>query len=528
VPGTFSGKSVAVVGMGRSNQALCRYLLREGAKVTCFDRKSREEMGHVYDEFSRFGVGWSLGPGYLEKLPSFRQIFLTPGMKKNQPEIVEARGKGALISTEIGLFLERCKGKVAGITGSAGKTTTASLAYAMLRESLPQRQIYLGGNIGSVLIEKVDEIPEDAVVVLELSSFQLELCTKSPEVALILNIRPNHLDIHESFQDYVDAKSRIYRFQREKDLSILNFDDPVTRGLLAEPRGEVHVYSLEPYRPALFESKVVGRDTAGSASSGPETSGYRNPGSPGAKVRKGAWLSDGRLIVGEFFSGYGAIEVAKEKDFLIPGKHNISNALGAILLSLAAGANLSGIRKAVESFKGIEHRIEFVREIDGVRYYNDSIATSPDRTMALLETLQGPLVIILGGYDKGLPFDGLAQEIVARGCKVITLGKSAPKIEEAIWKAWQESQNRKEKQRGHAGAEGQARQAKKETPEDLEAVEYPFLGRVSSLQEAVYLARECAKPGYSVALSPACASFDMFRDFEERGRIFKDIVVRMR
>ena len=215
--GSFRGRKVAVVGMGKSNQALARYLIREGAEITCFDRKTSEEMGAAYEELSRFGVRWSLGSGYLSPLTDFKWIFLTPGMKKSQSAIVEARRRGAVISSEIGLFMDRCRCEIGAVTGSAGKTTTCTLAGMMLRESLPGIPVYVGGNIGSVLIEQVDDIPEDARVVLELSSFQLELVTRSPHVAVVLNVRPNHLDIHDSYEEYVEAKKRIYRFQESGD-----------------------------------------------------------------------------------------------------------------------------------------------------------------------------------------------------------------------------------------------------------------------------------------------------------------------
>lgn len=470
---SFDGKRVAIVGMGKSNQALCRYLLKEGAEITCFDRKTKEELGHVYDEFSSYGVKWSLGSDYLDILPSFKHIFLTPGMKKNQPEIVEARNRGAVISTEVALFLERCKARVCGVTGSAGKTTTTTLVAMMLKESLPHKKIFVGGNIGSVLIEKVDEIPEDALVVLELSSFQLELVEKDPDVSVILNVKPNHLDIHDSFEDYVNAKRRIYRFQNKDNWCILNFDDPITRKMLSECPGNVGLFSLRPFDRDI--AKSVGQI---------------------GKLAY-AWLEQSTLFAQ--VENYPVQRIASAGDLLVPGAHNISNTLAAILLSMLMGANPEGILTAIKSFGGVEHRIEFVREAYGVKYYNDSIATSPDRTIALLETLRGPLVLILGGYDKGLPFDELAEKVVARNCIVITMGKTAGKIESAIVEAWERTKR--------SGC--------------------PDISRVSSLEEAVHTAKQKAKPGYSVVLSPACASFDMFRNFEERGRLFKEIVRKL-
>jgi UDP-N-acetylmuramoylalanine--D-glutamate ligase len=477
--GSFRDRQVAIVGMGRSNQALCRYLVKEGARVTCFDRKTAGELGPVYGEISPLGVRWSLGAGYLDSLLDYAWIFLTPGMKKNLPEIQRARARGAVISNEIALFLERCKARVAGVTGSAGKTTTCTLAGMMLEESLPGTPVYVGGNIGAVLIEEVDAIPQGALVVLELSSFQLELLRKSPDAGLILNIRPNHLDIHDSYQEYVEAKKSIFRFQTAKDWCVLNLDDPVTRGMEPECPGRVGYFTLDPEaaRKTLAEGHPV------------------------------AWLDGEDLFIkgtarSRQVVGGREVRIGARSDFLVPGLHNVSNALGAAMLATILGATPTGIAKAIRAFRGVEHRIEFVRELGSVRYYNDSIATSPDRTEALLEAVPGPLVLIMGGYDKGLPFDQLGEKLVARNCTVVTLGKTAPKIEEALLSAWLRTQSE--------AALGSAARTD--------------VTRAKSLEEAVRLAASKAKPGSSVVLSPACASFDMFANFEERGARFKEIV----
>ncbi len=461
--GRFCGKEVAIVGMGKSNRSLCRYLVKEGAKVTCFDRKTASELGAVYRELSGLGAHWSLGEGYLTSLPGFSSIFLTPGMKKNQPEIAEARLQGALISTETALFMDRCKARICGVTGSAGKTTTSTLIGMMLRESLPAGRVRVGGNIGEVLIEEVDSIGRDDLVVLELSSFQLELATKSPDIALVLNLKPNHLDIHSSYEEYVEAKKNIFLKQGKEGYCILNLDDPATLSMANECPGHVIFFTLSP-------------DAA------------RERIQAGYKV---GWLEDESLME----PGGGLL--AKRQDFLVPGRHNVSNALAAALASLEMGANPEGIRRAIRSFHGVPHRIEFVREIDGVRYYNDSIATSPDRTEALLEAVSGPLTLILGGYDKGIPFDALGAKIAARGCKAVTIGRTAPIIEEAIRKGSLPS--------APAG-----------------------MFRATSLDEAVKIAAEKTEPGGSVALSPACASYDMFANFEERGELFKELVRDLR
>lgn len=473
----FRGKSVAVVGLGKSNQALCRYLAKEGARITCFDRKTEEELGDVYSSLSSLGVKWSLGEDYLKPLPGFSLIFVTPGMKKSFPEFLRARANGAVISGEIALFLERCKARVAAVTGSAGKTTTATLAGMMLRESDLGVPVYVGGNIGSVLIEEVDDIPPDALVVLELSSFQLETVTRSPEVALLLNVKPNHLDIHGSYQEYVSAKANILKFQRPDDWCVVNFDDAVASELGEKARGNLCGYTLGGRES---QARRAAAWLEGDALK------LQLPGLPGPGGGRGYW--DDPVVI------------ARRDDFLVPGLHNVSNALGAALLAALMGGTPEGIRSAIRSFRGVPHRIEFVREVSGVRYYNDSIATSPDRTEALLQAISGPLVLILGGYDKGIPFDGLARRILGRECKVVTLGATAPLIEKALYEEWE--------------------RAARDNP-GLKPTE---VTRAKSLEEAVSIASRLAGPGWSVALSPACASYDMFSNFEERGRLFKEIV----
>jgi UDP-N-acetylmuramoylalanine--D-glutamate ligase len=319
-----------------------------------------------------------------------------------------------------------------------------------------------------VLIEKVDDIPEDAIVVLELSSFQLQMCDVSPDVSLLLNIRPNHLDIHADFEEYVNSKKNIFRFQNCEDWVFLNHDEQLVRNMAGECPGNLGFFSLIP----------------------PDDHHIDYSGIPWAFL-------DGENLIYVTETGQTTC-VAKKSDILIPGQHNISNVLGATLLSMRLGATAKGVRDAISAFHGLEHRIEYVCEKDGVRFYNDSIATSPDRTIALIQSMPGPLVLILGGYDKGLSFDELGERIVDAHAKVILLGACAEKIEESIKKA--------------------AAREERAWHEVLKVV------RAKDLEEAVRLASSLASPGDSVVLSPACASYDMFRNFEERGRLFKDLV----
>jgi UDP-N-acetylmuramoylalanine--D-glutamate ligase len=473
----YKGERVAVVGMGKTNISLARYLARLGAKVTCYDRKEKEDLRDVFITLDGFpDIQWSLGQDYLKSLSNFKYIFLTPGMKKDLPEIEEARKKGSHISMEIPLLLERLQAPVIGVTGSAGKTTTATLVGAMLRESLPYKSVYVGGNIGSVLIEEVDHIPKDAVVVLELSSFQLELLENSPPVSTVLNVQPNHLDVHGSYEEYVRAKKRIFEFQRPGDWCVFNLDDDVSREFSRSCPGHKAFFSLR---------------------SGEAMRVHEEEGLPVAYLRGDDLVVLGDTDIMPGLLDYPSPTLLEKRDrLLIPGLHNVANALAASLLALLMGGNPHGIRKVLRTFRGVEHRIEFVREIHGVKFYNDSIATSPDRTLALLEAIPGDLILIVGGYDKGIPFDGLAKRVVSRVKGVVTLGKTAPLIEEAIEKA---------KVQGNWVS--------------------PRVVRAQNLEEAVHVAFEMAGGDKcSVALSPACASYDMFRNFEERGQMFRELV----
>lgn len=449
----WAGKRVAILGLGRSNVALARYLSRQGAHLVGFDAKGALELGERYRTLEQLpGMEFRLGEGYLFGLAGFDAVFVTPGMKKHLPELERARAEGALISSEMALFLELCRAPVVGVTGSSGKTTTTTLVGMML-EAAGERPVYVGGNIGTVLIELVEEIPERAWVVLELSSFQLQLAKVSPHLAGLLNLRPNHLDVHNSYDEYVESKCNIFRSQRPGDWLVFNVDD-----------AEVVRHSLgSPAQRAGFSRK--------------------HP------VRPGAYVRDG-VITGAMAGG--EIPILKTQRLRIPGAHNVENALAASALALLAGVEPGVIARVLATFPGVEHRLELVRVLGGARYINDSIATSPDRTVAALNTVPGMVVLIAGGYDKGLDFDELGPVMGGKVRVLITMGDTAPRI--AAVAAYL------------AGPAG------------------PLVLRAQSLDEAVQLAYRHAREGETVLLSPACASFGMFANFEERGRAFKTLV----
>lgn len=447
----LQGQRVAVVGIGVSNLALIRYLVRKGAHVTACDRRSEAELGERAAELIELGVTLSTGESYLGPLAEHEWIFLTPGMPKHLPEIQAARERGAGIYGEIGLVLDHCQAPVLAITGSAGKTTTTTLVGEILKAS--GRETYVGGNIGTVLIERVEEIPPEAAVVLELSSFQLQLVRRSPQVAVVTNLTPNHLDIHASMEEYIEAKKAIFRYQSAEDWVILNHGDDLVRSFADEARSRVVFFSR-----------------------------HGDPGGENAAFIRGdqvVWRRSGQ----EF-------PMLMVDEIQLLGLHSQENVLAAMAAAYLVGAPMSAVREVLTSFTGVEHRLEPVRELDGAKWYNDSKATSPAEAVAALTTLAAPIVLIAGGSDKGIPFDPMAELVREKVKALILTGPTAPRIEAAM------------RQGGYTGP----------------------VHRAADMAEAVRLARTVATPSDNVVLSPGCASFDAYRNFEERGRHFKSLV----
>lgn len=457
----WRSKRVALVGLGKSNLAVARYLIRKGAAITGFDQKTLRELGERGVEAQRMGLPLFLGPSYLDHLRGFDVIFLTPGIKKSLPQIREASASGARLAGEVDLFLDLCRGRVLGITGSAGKTTTVSLTGEMLRMDT-SRPVFVGGNIGSPLIEIAEDIPPDAIVVLEMSSFQLQILHKSPEIGAVLNISANHLDVHDSMDDYVSSKMNIYRLGRPSNWAVLNYDNDVTRRMAQD--------ASTICRVAMFSRT--------------------------RRVDRGAYLEGDDIM---FSDGQNAICCGSISSRLLPGQHNAENVLAACCVAMLAGARPEHVTAAIRSFRGVEHRQELVRVAGGVRYINDSIATAPDRTVAALDTIEGPIVLIAGGYDKGICFGELAKRIAERVKALVLIGKTSEVIRQEVLRALPHTE--------------------RESPLTIDLA--------GSLEEAVEIASQLAAPGDAVLLSPACASFDMFRDFEERGTRFKEMVARL-
>ena len=446
----IQGRPVAVIGMGVSNTPLIKMLLRAGAEVTVRDRVPRDRAAEQVQELESLGARMILGEEYLQDLHE-DVIFRTPGLSPNTPELVNAVQRGIELSSEMELFFQTCPSRLIGVTGSDGKTTTTTIIAEFLKEA--GRNVYVGGNIGKPLLPDVADMVEEDFAVLELSSFQLMTMEQSPHIAVVTNLSPNHLDYHHTIEEYVRAKKNIFLHQGEGDRAIFNYDNQLTRDLAEKAGGAVTFFS----RRERLEEGVYLRDGA-------------------------IWLTNAQ----------GSREVLPTRDIRLPGVHNIENYMAAI----AAVDGLvpdKCVRAVAARFQGVEHRIELVRELDGVKYYNDSIGTSPSRTVACLESFPEPVILIAGGYDKGIPFHALALEIRERVKTLVLTGDTARAIRQAV----------EEAEGGRGG---------------------PEIIQTEDLAGAVEAARRAAGPGDVVVLSPACAAFDRFKNFMERGRAFKELV----
>ena len=448
---SLRGRTVAVIGIGVSNTPLLRLLLREGIAVTACDRSDRAKLGALAEELEAAGAVLRLGDGYLQGLDQ-DVIFRTPGLRPDVPELEAARARGSVITSEMEAFFRVCPCPIIAVTGSDGKTTTTTIIAELLRAA--GHTVHVGGNIGHPLLAEADTIRPTDWAVLELSSFQLMTMTHSPHIAVVTNLAPNHLDVHKSMEEYIWAKENIFRHQQPGDIAVFNLDNAITRELSAHAPGR-----------ALYFSR-------------------REEPENGVFLRGNAVISrrDGRER-----------QIMTTEDIRLPGVHNVENYMAAI----AAVDGLvpdDVIRTFARAFNGVEHRIELVRTWHGVRFYNDSIASSPSRTIAGLHSFHQKVILIAGGYDKHIPFDVLGPEVCAHVKALVLCGATAAKIRAAV-----------ESAPGYKAG----------TPDILEA---------HTLAEAVKLARSTAKPGDIVTLSPACAAFDQFKNFAVRGNTYKQLV----
>jgi UDP-N-acetylmuramoylalanine--D-glutamate ligase len=445
-----------VVGLGREGLALARYLRGRGQDVAVCDGRARGDLGADAAILDELGVQLIAGDDRPDLAP-FDILYLNPAVPKNVPIVGDARARGLPITALTDVFFQVCPAHIVGITGSNGKTTTTTLLGLMLKHG--GITTHVGGNIGRPLLNEAAAMSADDWVVLEMSSFQLEWLEASPELAVVTNVTPNHLDRHRTMDEYVEAKLRIVRYQRPGDTVILHAEDRYAPRFAEAAGGRVLYFSLE---------------------SAP---------------------SEGAVLEGEMLSirhDRHSVPVCTRQDLQVPGRHNVANALAAIAAAGVVGVTPGAMRQAILGFSGVPHRLELIRTVAGVRYYNDSIATSPDRAQAALAAVSGPVVLILGGHDKDLPWQALCRDAVNRCRAVLLIGEAQDLI---------------------AGHLADALRAK---PGGL-LTKANVIG-CGDLEHAVRRAERLAQAGDAVLLSPACASYDQFRNFEARGLHFRYLV----
>lgn len=444
---SLKNKRVAVIGIGVSNTPLIRMLLSAGINVTACDKNSRDGLGEISEELERLGAHLQLGENYLAGLDQ-DVIFRTPGLRPDVPALEAARERGAEITSEMEVFFRVCPCKIIAVTGSDGKTTTTTIISELLKAA--GYNVHVGGNIGRPLLPDAASMNSSDVAVLELSSFQLMTMNQSPDIAVVTNVSPNHLDVHKSMDEYIAAKENVFAHQSSQGLAVFNYDNDITRAFAEKASGRCVYFSR------------------------------RN------ELCHGVYMKDNAIWSGER-------KVLSLEDILIPGVHNVENYMAAIA-AVESMVSDGVIRKVAQTFGGVEHRIELVRTLNGVRYYNDSIASSPTRTIAGLRSFKEKVILIAGGYDKKIPFDVLGTEIIEHVKVLVLTGTTAPKIRAAV-----------EAVPDYAGT----------NPEILEFDDF---------RQAVLAAHNAAQPGDVVILSPACASFDKFKNFMLRGEAFKKII----
>lgn len=448
---TLKGKTVAVLGAGVSNKPLIDLLLAHGVPVTVRDRSGAEKFPpELLAAWTAGGAALRLGEDYLEELTE-EVIFRSPGIMPHTPQLARAAERGSVLTSEMEAFMALCPCPITAVTGSDGKTTTTTIIAGLLKAA--GHRTWLGGNIGTPLLDRVEEMTPQDRVVLELSSFQLMTMPRSAQTAVVTNVAPNHLDKHTDMDEYVAAKANVFAHQTAGGRVILNYDNAITRDFAQRAVGEIVFFS----RREILPDGVCVKD--------------------GAIWRKG-------------------VKVLDLSEITIPGAHNVENFMAAIA-AVEGLVDDETIRRFAKEFGGVEHRIELVREIGKVRYYNDSIASSPSRTIAGLRSFDQKVILIAGGYDKHIPFDVLGPEVVSHVKRLYLTGDTAQKIRAAVEQA--------------AGFDSKA----------LPIVE------TGDLKEAVEAAYQAAKPGDVVLMSPACASFDRYKNFMERGEAFKTMVAAL-
>ena len=449
-------RKVAIIGLGVSNLPLMEYLYEKKANVTVFDERDIDSISKdIMGKITTYGFGFHFGEDALKNLKGFNVIFRSPSCLPTRKELVDEANNGAIVTTEVELLMKMCPCKILGVTGSDGKTTTTSLINAILNKA--GYNTFLGGNIGTPLFTKLPDMKPEDILVLELSSFQLMGMEISPDIAVITNITPNHLNIHKDYEEYIEAKKNIFKYQDEKGVLVLNYDNEITRNCEKEANGKVIFFSS---KNKLDNGYIVDEDVIKECED---------------KIRK---------------------HILNVEDVILRGNHNYQN----IATAIAATSSLVDMDIAVEAikeFKPVEHRIEFIRELDGVKWYNDSASSSPSRTLSGINAFKEDIILIAGGYDKNLDYTPLAKPIIKKVKSLILIGQTSGKIFDVV-KLELEKENKEL---------------------DIHMCE--------SLEETIKLAKKVAKPGQVVLFSPASASFDMFKNFADRGNQFKELVKKI-
>lgn len=445
----IKGKKVSVIGVGVSNIPAIIYLNKLGAKIVARDKN--EEIPEKLKKLDN--IEFVLGENYLSNLKDSDYIFRSPGVKPSTPEIVQAQKNGVVLTSEMETFIHLTDATVIAITGSDGKTTTTTLTSLFLKEA--GKKVYVGGNIGTPLLDKVEEITKDDYVVLELSSFQLMTMNEKIDRAAITNVAPNHLDYHKDYEEYIEAKARVFKNQDENGILVLNEDNEFTNRYESQAKGKIRKFSLEK------------------------------------ETKCGVYYKDGKVVS----SVSGNIkEIMDAKDIKIVGMHNVANVCTAASLVVDICGE-KAIKNVAMNFGGVEHRMELVREIEGVKWYNDSIASSPSRTIAGLKAFNQKIILIAGGYDKHIPYDVMGPYLLDKVKLMILVGTTSPLIKEAAVK-----------------------EAIKTGRDVMPIVEF------DNLKDAVEYAKNNSNAGDIVAMSPASASFDLYKNFMIRGDYFKELV----
>ena len=455
----LQNQKVGILGLGEENIALAYFLVAQGIDITICDQKSREELGQYYEKMENLSsqVQFQLGANYLENLEKFNIIFRTPGLPYLNSKIQKAKNVGVIISSEIKLFFDLCPCPIVGVTGTKGKGTTTTLIAEILKWKSeirnPKSEIYLGGNIGTSPISFLEKLTSDDIVVLELSSFQLQDMERSPHIAVVLDIKIDHLDYHQSRTEYIESKINIVKYQTKNDFTVVNADYLTSFEFGAESLSKTYWFSRRK------------------------------------SVDEGCFVKENQIVLR---INNEDIPICKTDEIILKGEHNLENICAAVTASKLAGADSESIKTVVKSFKGLEHRLEFVRNFNEINFYNDSFSTTPDTTIAAIKSFKTPIILLVGGSEKNADYSELGQTIKNSTVKnIISIGQTAPKIIKAI---------------------GENHVIK-------------ITDNILSMEEAVKLALELGQKNDVVILSPASASFDRYKNYKERGEIFKKVVL---